>query len=259
MKIVAVMGTYRKNGSGAGYIGQIEAALQSLTGMELEYIWLGDYKLSLCRGCMLCYDRGEAACPLKDGYLEAMARLNQADAAIFYSPTYALSLSGLMKTFFDRSSFVLHRPYFKGRHALVLTSAAAWGERPALRTLRQIVSMMGFSIDGSLAIVNSKYENQPDYRAKTERKLVRMARRLSAEVQSSEPIRPSLFELIAFRIQKSLFCKDIEGCKNDKLYWREKGWTAPESTFYCPAHISPVKALLADVLARILQKSSLLP
>lgn len=259
MKIMAVMGTYRKNGSGAKYIGQIEHTLNSLPGIEFEYIWLGDYNLNLCRGCMVCYDRGEAACPLKDGYLEAITRLNQADAAIFYSPTYALSISGLMKTFFDRSSFVLHRPYFKGRHALVLTASAAWGERPALRTMKQIVSMMGFSVDGTLAIVNSKYENRLEYREQIERELVRMAKRLSAGVQSGEPVRPSLFELVAFRFQKSAFGKDTDGCKNDKLYWRQMGWAAPESAFYCHARISPVKALLAKVLAWILQKNRLLP
>lgn len=254
MKIVAVMGTYRKNGSGAEYIRQIEQTLNSLPDVTFEYIWLGDCNLSLCRGCMVCYERGEDACPLKDGYFEAIRRLNQADAAIFYSPTYTLSISGLMKTFFDRSSFVLHRPYFKGRHALALTVSDAWGERLALKTLRRIVSMIGFSVDGTLAIVNSKYKNQLRYRERIEHDLVRMAKRLSYEAQSGKLVRPSLFELVAFRFHKSVFGKDTDGCKNDKHYWRQVGWAAPEATFYCSARISPVKAFLAKVLARALQK-----
>ena len=42
MKIMAVMGTCRKNGSGAEYIGQMEDTFNSLPGIEFEYIWLGD-------------------------------------------------------------------------------------------------------------------------------------------------------------------------------------------------------------------------
>lgn len=258
MKIAAVMGTYRKNGSGAKYVRQIEDAFRALPGIELEYIWLGDYNLNSCRGCMLCYERGEESCPLKDGYLDAIARVNEADAAIFYSPTYTLSISGLMKTFFDRSSYVLHRPYFKGRHALVLTASASWGERPALKTLRQIVSMMGFTIAGELAIVNSRYEGILKYQEQIKRALGRMANRLAIATESGEPVKPSMLELVAFHFQKSIFGKDTGGSTNDRLYWRQAGWSNQESVFYCQARISPVKAFMAKRFAGILQKSRLL-
>jgi hypothetical protein len=40
MRIVAVMGTYRKNGAGAKYISQLEEVFRTLPGIELEYVWL---------------------------------------------------------------------------------------------------------------------------------------------------------------------------------------------------------------------------
>jgi multimeric flavodoxin WrbA len=257
MKIAAVMGTYRKNGAGAKYVRLMEDAFRALPGVELEYIWLGDYNLHICRGCMFCYELGEKSCPLKDGYLDAIARINEADAVIFYSPTYALSMSGLMKTFFDRSSYVLHRPYFKGRHALVLTASASWGERPALRTLRRIVSMMGFSMEGEVAIVNSRYEGSLKYQEKIRRKLVRMANWLTIAVKSGKPVKPTVLELMAFQFQKSAFGRETGGCANDRLYWRQSGWSARESAYYCRARISPVKALVAKGLSVLFSKGRL--
>lgn len=235
----------------------MEDTLRALPGVELEYVWLGDFNLQLCRGCMRCYEQGEKSCPLKDGYLDAIAKVNAADAAVFYSPTYTISVSGLMKTFLDRSSYVLHRPYFKGRHALVLTASASWGERPALKTLRGIVSMMGFSVEGGLAIANERYEAVPRYQEKVRRTLVKMANRLVIAAKSDRPVRPSFMELMTFQFQKSVFGRETGGCANDRLFWREAGWSSPDAVFYCRARISPVKAFLAKQLSVLVRKSGL--
>jgi multimeric flavodoxin WrbA len=167
MKITVVVGTCQKNGTGMHHLAEIEKTIKSTYNAEFEYLFLGDYNLQTCRGCTLCYERGEENCPLKDGFLQAMRILDNADEAIFYSPTYTLSISGLLKTFFDRSSYVLHRPYFKGRYALLLSTTLLMGEKEALRTMDTIVSKMGFTIAGKIGIVNEKYTKQPSYKKKT--------------------------------------------------------------------------------------------
>ncbi len=250
MRIVAIMGSMRKHGAGAGYVKQLEKALAEVPGVEFETVWLGDCDIGLCRGCRVCYDRGEGACPLGGRYLEAMAKLNGADAAIFYSPVYAMAMSGLMKSFLDRSSWVLHRPHFKGRHALVLTAVAAWPKNAALLSLRKIVSMMGFGVAGSLAVVNMRYDALPRYRQKVDRALRGMAQRLLDHAGSGKPVRPSLFELVAFQIQKAAFGDDSPDCANDKLFWKQAGWADPQAVYYCPARVAPMRAALARVLAR---------
>lgn len=258
MKIVAVMGSYRKNGAGAGYVKEIEQAVKRIPGVEFEYIWLGDCDLKLCRGCMVCYEKGEAACPLKDGYLDTMRKLNEADAAVFYSPTYTLLMSGLMKTFFDRSSYVFHRPYFKGRRALVLTAVEAYGDRTALKGLKMLASMMGFSVAGVAGIVNGRYKTQEAYRTRVERLLEKQAGQLVRLVSSGKPVRPRLTELIAFHAQKASFGGSNPTCANDKRFWREAGWADAKSRFYCMADISPVKSLLARAVVFTLHSTGLL-
>jgi multimeric flavodoxin WrbA len=195
MKLVVVMGTHRKRGAGAGYVAGMLEAVRGVPGVEVETLWLGDHDIRQCRGCMACYERGEEACPLRDGYLDAMRVLNGADAAVFYSPTYALSISGTMKAFFDRNSYVLHRPYFKGRRAIVLAAAAAWGQGPALATLRRIVSMMGFGITGAAAIFNIRYERSPRYRAHGKAKFYCRA--------VVSPVKAALARAIAYGLRKT--------------------------------------------------------
>lgn len=251
MKIVAVMGTYRKNGAGAGYLRQLQQAAGS--GVEWDIVWLGDCNLQLCRGCMVCYERSETACPLRDEYLAAMERLNSADAAVFYSPTFTVSITGLMKTFFDRSSYVLHRPYFAGRRALVLTSATSWGESTAKKTLQHIVSLMGFSVVDGLSVVNLRYEGHEAYRRRVNGRLGRMARLLLAQASCSEPIRPTLMELIVFQYQKRAFGPAEGSCRADRQFWRQAGWTRPEAAYYCPARVSPLRRRLAQGIAALVR------
>jgi multimeric flavodoxin WrbA len=259
MKIIAVMGTYRKNGTGAGHVAKIASAFESIPGVEFDTIWLGDHDIMLCRGCMVCYDRGEGSCPLKDGYLDAIRKLNEADAAIFYSPTYTLSISGMMKTFFDRSSFVLHRPYFKGRHAIVLTSVESYGEKTALKTLKTIVSMMGFAVDEQIAVVNARYTQQPKYCVRIDSSIEQAAIKLVERTASGKKIKPTFFELITFNFQKSAFGADTEGCRSDKQFWKTAGWAHPDADFYCPARVSRLKSKLAKVITRFVKSSGLLP
>lgn len=261
MKIVAVMGSCRKNGAGAHIVKLVEEAAKKAygPGLDFETIWLGDCDLKLCKGCMACYEKGEAACPLKDGYLDAIHMLDTADAAVFYSPTYTLSVSGLMKTFFDRSSWVLHRPHFKGRYALALTAVESFGEKQALDTLKTIVPMMGFRLAGGMGVVNLKYHKDHRYAARVERRVSKCAHKLVALARPGKAYRPSFFELLVFHFQKKVFGSDTPGCKNDKRRWREYGWADRNARFYCEARIPAWKSWLARAITVTARKLGAVP
>lgn len=229
MKIAIVVGTYRKNGNGMSHLKKIEKAVKSKYPAEFDYLFLGDCDIKTCRGCMACYEQGEGKCPLKDGYLAAIKRLGSADAAIFYTPTYTLSVSGLIKTFFDRSSYVLHRPYFSGKYALLLTGTAFFGERAALKTLKTVVSAMGFSIAGCLGVVEEKYAKNLEYKKSFNKKLQKAALSFAGSVFGHKPVRPGLLRLMAFVFQKRIFLSPHGGAKSDKEFWQQKGWLKPET------------------------------
>ncbi|SHJ28010.1 Multimeric flavodoxin WrbA [Geosporobacter subterraneus DSM 17957] len=255
MKIIALMGSQRKNGSGYRYMTQIKNKIISTSGIDFEYLFLSDFDIKMCKGCMVCYEKGEDACPLKDDYLYVIGKLLEADAVIFYSPTYTLSISGMLKNFFDRSSYICHRPLFKGKYAVIMTAVGAFGEKMTLRTLSWIVSAIGFRIIGKIGIRNGGYDRKPDYALKIDKRLQYEALKLVNLIKQNQPIEPSLFELISYNYQKEIFSRDTEGCRYDKQYWINLGWTAPPTDYFYDVKISQIKTAIAKLLTKILIKT----
>ncbi|HAS90876.1 MAG TPA: NAD(P)H-dependent oxidoreductase [Sedimentibacter sp.] len=58
-KITAIIGSARK---GATYqaVREFEQNLKEYEEIDFEYIFLSDYNLEFCRGCKICFDKGEA-------------------------------------------------------------------------------------------------------------------------------------------------------------------------------------------------------
>ena len=64
MNILAIVSSYRKRGNTARFVHMIEAHLQELADrqhetLDVETIYLAHVDLQMCRGCRLCFDRGE--------------------------------------------------------------------------------------------------------------------------------------------------------------------------------------------------------
>lgn len=257
MRIVALLGSQRKNGAGARYMGMIESAVTRNPGVEFETVSLSDYGIGMCRGCMICYRLGESACPIRDRLPEVVEKLKAADAVIFYSPTYTVSVSGLIKNFFDRCSYICHRPVFKGKYALLLTSVGGYGDTQCLRTLGEIVPVFGFKIMGALGI-SSRYDTDAQYAARMKQRLIRKADELVRLAGSGKPIKPTMQELVAFRYQKIIFGQGAKTLAYDEAYWREAGWLEPETVYYYEAGVPGWKRWVAGVATKVLVRVGVL-
>ena len=63
-KVTAFVGSARK-GHTYDAVVQFLGNLQSMGDIEYEIVRLSDYRLGPCRGCRLCFDKGEERCPHK--------------------------------------------------------------------------------------------------------------------------------------------------------------------------------------------------
>jgi hypothetical protein len=107
MKVIAIIGSPRK-GNTYRAIRRIEENMKTTGDVEFEYLWLKDAGLANCKGCTVCFPKGEQRCPLKDGRAEIEQKMLAADGVIFASPNYVSNVSGLMKTFIDRFAYAGH-------------------------------------------------------------------------------------------------------------------------------------------------------
>jgi len=86
--------------------------LKSMGDVETEIVRLHDYRLEFCRGCKVCFARGEEHCPLKDDRDLLIEKMMASDGVVFATPNYSFQVAGIMKTFLDRLGFAMHRPRF---------------------------------------------------------------------------------------------------------------------------------------------------
>ncbi len=74
MKVTAFIGSGRKRHS-YNACEKFLQNLQTLGNVEYELVRLSEYNISTCRGCRICFDKGEEFCPLKDDRYKLMAKM----------------------------------------------------------------------------------------------------------------------------------------------------------------------------------------
>ena len=78
----------------------------------------------------------------KEYYLN---KIKQADGVIFMAPAYALSIPALMKNFFDRLSFIFHRPCFFGKIAIGVCNCGIADAKKITKYFNQVANSWGFN------------------------------------------------------------------------------------------------------------------
>jgi multimeric flavodoxin WrbA len=68
-------------------VGRFLAHLQALGPVKPEIVMLSDYRLEPCRGCKLCFEDGEEACPLSDDRDILIEKMLASDGVVFASPS----------------------------------------------------------------------------------------------------------------------------------------------------------------------------
>jgi multimeric flavodoxin WrbA len=101
MKILGIAGSPRADGNTSLLV---RSALKSCSerGAQTEFISLAGKEIQFCDNCDACAG-GKNPCPKTDDVQEILDALERADGIIVGTPTYFGSVSGQLKTFFDRT------------------------------------------------------------------------------------------------------------------------------------------------------------
>jgi multimeric flavodoxin WrbA len=91
-KVTAFVGTARKKHTHSAVQGFL-ANLEAHGDVECEIVPLGDYRIEMCRGRKLCFEKGEEFCPLKDDRDALIGKIMASDGVVFASPNYSFQVS----------------------------------------------------------------------------------------------------------------------------------------------------------------------
>lgn len=106
MKVVAFNGSARRNGNTAILVNHVFEELEK-EGIKTELIQLSGKRLRGCTACLVCRERKDGLCALKDDPInEWIGKMREADGIILASPTYFADVTAEMKALIDRAGYV---------------------------------------------------------------------------------------------------------------------------------------------------------
>lgn len=146
MKIVVVHGSPRK-GNTYKATELFKKEMQNQGEIEFVDFFLPKDMPEFCRGCMTCFLKGEEKCPHADYTMPILDQMVLADALIFTTPVFALSLSGCMKSFLDHFAyiFIVHRARSEmfEKKAFIISSTVGAGAKSAMKTISTSLKYWG--------------------------------------------------------------------------------------------------------------------
>jgi multimeric flavodoxin WrbA len=258
MNILFVAGSARKNGSTRKIIGMIEKELLSLgqkygESVAIDKIDLGAAGLEFCRGCRACFEKGEEFCPCKDSAPELKKKMEASDGVILASPVYAEDVSGLMKTFIDRLTYMSYRPVCPGKTALCFTTSGVGSSGHAAKTMTRALGIWGFSIRGRYNFRTGAHPEEENIRMRYSKRLKKISGRFFHAIRDKKALKPSFVSLLMFTVQQASWRKAAEPkMAYSRAYWKDRGMLDKGATFYIPHRANPVKTAAARLFGKLI-------
>lgn len=236
-KVTAFLGTASRKHTYQA-VRQFLDDLQSLGGVESEIVPLSDYQIGICRTCKLCFEKGEAACPLKDDRDVLVEKMMASDGVIFATPNLSWQVSGLMKVFLDRLGYSLHRPRFFGKTFTSIVAQGIYGGHKIVSYLDFMAQTLGFNT------VKGTYFTAFDPMTEKERQrsaglLAKQSRQFHKSLMGPAFPEPSMLMLLGFRMGRTSIRLELDDRSFDYRYYRDKGWL--ESDYFYPTRLNPIK------------------
>ncbi|MGB9721864.1 MAG: flavodoxin family protein [bacterium] len=100
MKITILVASERKSGN-CDLLARFADKYIKEKGNESEIVYLKDFEIKQCQGCMSCVFKN-TKCKLDDNLYQLAEKMIKADGLILLAPTYVLSIPGKLKMFLDR-------------------------------------------------------------------------------------------------------------------------------------------------------------
>lgn len=118
MKVCIINGSPRRNGNTAELLKPFRERLLQL-GVEIDDIFLKDYKVRPCLGCYACQNvSGEYGCVQKDDAEEIWRQIGETDLLVLATPIYSWYCTAEMKALMDRH-YALNKYYGSGQGQLI--------------------------------------------------------------------------------------------------------------------------------------------
>jgi hypothetical protein len=249
VKVIAIQGSPHK-GNTYSRVERFGEILKTLGDITYEHIPLAEYEIRPCKGCFLCFTRGEATCPLNDDRVLIETKMKEANAVVFATPVYSMQISYLLKRFVDRIAYTFHRPGYFDTFAVGMGVTGGLGLNEAISYIRMFSGSWGFRYIGDLRYIDPPRNthmiplmNEPD---RTEE----IASKLYRTMQKNPPRRLTRNDYLHFYAMREVYSRAGSFLPTDYEYWKNKGWLDPRTSYFTThAKENVLKSLIPRFMA----------
>jgi len=223
MKIVAIMGSPHK-GNSLEITQGIEHKLAQFGDVGFDYVHLKDAELKPCKGCFVCFMKGEERCPVKDDKEMIAQKIEEADGVVFVSPVYSMHVSYLFNGIVDRFACTFHRPRYFGKYAITVAVAGNVGHKETLKYMNDVARAWGFDVVGALGCRAAPTNTTIRTIANEEDRTDEVVGRFHTAIKDKKPTRLTFKDYLAFRVMQASYARLEIMSPTDYRYWKDQGW-----------------------------------
>ncbi len=224
-KVIGIISSSKRNGNTATLVRRaLEGAKDA--GASVEEIFLPDYKLGFCTGCLKCSVEGK--CSINDNFEEIRKLIYEADGIILGSPTYAMDYNAIMKNLFERlGPYTLYASMFGGKYGAGISTAYGSAAKKVAKKLTAVFKFSIFKrayLSGSLGIktIYKGVEKKACDNSEGLNKAFALGKKVANDIKSEKKYGfQNLFMRLALLYLRPLFKKMIiknKDCKERATY-----------------------------------------
>ena len=191
------------------------------SAIEFQEVHLIELNLPFCTGCSNCFRNGHRFCPHHEIVQPVMDMIERSDGVVFSVSCFQGHLTGVMKNFTDHMAFMLHRPRYFHKKALIVCTTGGISASSTTKALAATLPGWGFNKCYQLPVTALSW-NAYEPAGKDLRKAEKAVRRFYLDVKSGRMHPPSIGVLIPFNLFQAL-CVGNAGEKEypteDNHFW----------------------------------------
>ncbi len=251
MKALILNSSARINGNSAMALGYLKEILEH-ENVSAEYVNLAEMNIGMCKGCRLCFDKGETACPHKDDVLGIYKRMIDQDLIILGGPVYVEDVNGILKNWIDRMAFNCHRPGLYKQKAYIFMNSGSGASGHALRTVERAFQTWGMRVIGKRKIVLGAKSKKEEFMPKYSNLLRKDMKKVLGRLRRTRS--PSFIQVMTYHIQKWFYNNKTAKESYDYQYWLGKGWLDRRRKYYSDSKIGILKNIGTKVIGTFIIK-----
>jgi multimeric flavodoxin WrbA len=245
-KILAIIGSPKKNGQTIDQVRIFEKILKEKSSIDFEYLYLKDFVVKECLGCNVCFDKGEKFCPLKDDRDKIIEKIELSDGIIWVSPIYSMHISYLLKKLMDRFAFLHHRPKFFNKKGFIIIVKGN-SNINSIKYMKINLISWGFDYTGflgmpSLIIMPEKMKE------KKIKKVKMLGNNFLKQIENNKISNPNILQLLLFKMWK-MRAKMQEETNADYKFFKENNLF--NKKYFYPVKIFFIKRIISFLLFKL--------